>query len=343
MKDKIAEQTSLVSIIVPIFNSELFLARALNSVLEQTYQNFECILINDGSTDGSSKICQSYASKDRRFIFIDNDKNSGVAAVRNQGLEQVEGDFIFWLDSDDYLEPHCIERVLLAFRSKNPDIVIFDVIVDGRTGCFRHVLGGKSRFLTLPEINRGLAEDTVLTSWLHNKPARVDVYKDIQFNPNHIVLEDYAVIPKIFSSKKRIFYLNEPLYHYTVNDTSLVNSFNPKKELQQLSIRLVRTLSFKDNDFLFWRARRSLLRATLFSFIRASQSSRSGKTNQNDLMNFQCSLKDLIKKMPLTSLPNDNLIDVLLIKLVAGFHLRITGILYSIFYPIRKIIKKIIV
>ena len=95
-----------VSIIVPIFNTEQYLSRCLDSIESQTFNDWECILINDGSTDKSENICNEYANKDSRFKVI-NQKNSGVSAARNAGLDVAKGEWIGFVDSDDWISLIC--------------------------------------------------------------------------------------------------------------------------------------------------------------------------------------------------------------------------------------------
>lgn len=101
----------LVSIIIPVYNVQKFLREALDSVIQQTYKKLEIIIIDDGSTDGSSEICDEYARNDRRLIVV-HQKNRGLSAARNKGLDIMTGDVISFLDSDDVYHVHFIETML---------------------------------------------------------------------------------------------------------------------------------------------------------------------------------------------------------------------------------------
>ena len=103
-----------ISIIIPIYNTAKYLPKCLDSIINQTYQNIEIILVNDGSTDNSSKIIQEYAKKDQRIIII-NQKNSGQSAARNTGLKQASGEFISFIDSDDTVDKTFIEELLSPY------------------------------------------------------------------------------------------------------------------------------------------------------------------------------------------------------------------------------------
>lgn len=115
----------MVSIIVPVYNGEKFITRCVESVLAQTYTDFELILVNDGSKDNSGAICDALAQKDNRIRVI-HQKNGGVSRARNRGLDAAKGDVIGFVDADDYLAPTMLETALLEMG--NADICMFDLI-----------------------------------------------------------------------------------------------------------------------------------------------------------------------------------------------------------------------
>ena len=122
MSEKNMKNNDLISVIIPVYNAERFVAQTLDSVLEQTYENWEAILVNDGSTDNSLDILQKYAQKDARFKIIDK-KNGGVSAARNDGLKKAAGEYITFLDADDLWYPQFLEFMLQALQTLNPDVV----------------------------------------------------------------------------------------------------------------------------------------------------------------------------------------------------------------------------
>ena len=112
----------LVSIIVPIYNSEQYLERCINSLIKQTYKNIEIILIDDGSKDSSLSIIEKYAKQDCRIVYISKE-NSGVSSSRNDGIKIAKGKYISFVDSDDYIESNMIEDMYKALVEQNVDIV----------------------------------------------------------------------------------------------------------------------------------------------------------------------------------------------------------------------------
>ena len=117
-------QKPLISIIIPVYNAEKYLPNCLDSVINQTYKNLEIILVDDGSTDKSSEICDEYAQKDFRIKLI-HKENGGVSSARNAGLALVSGDYIAWVDSDDFVAPDYIEYMYKLLKEYDADISLY--------------------------------------------------------------------------------------------------------------------------------------------------------------------------------------------------------------------------
>lgn len=113
----------LISVIIPVYNVEKYLHRCLDSVIEQTYKNLEVILIDDGSTDHSGEICDDYAAKDVR-IHVIHQENQGVSAARNKGLDTAKGEYIAFVDSDDYILPEMYAKMLECIIENNVDFCV---------------------------------------------------------------------------------------------------------------------------------------------------------------------------------------------------------------------------
>lgn len=112
----------LISIIIPCYNCEKFISKTIQSVIEQTYTNWECILINDGSTDNSKQVIQQSVKNDNRFVFL-NETNSGVASSRNKGIKLAKGDYVYFCDADDLIPNECFELLVTPAANKKYDIV----------------------------------------------------------------------------------------------------------------------------------------------------------------------------------------------------------------------------
>jgi glycosyltransferase involved in cell wall biosynthesis len=118
-----------ISVIIPVYNVRQYLDQCLNSLAEQTYKNLEIILVDDGSTDGSSEICDSYSEKDERFKVI-HQNNAGVSSARNAGLNAVSGEWIMFMDADDWIENDTCEAALNCAVRNDADTVLFNMIYE---------------------------------------------------------------------------------------------------------------------------------------------------------------------------------------------------------------------
>lgn len=118
-------QSKLVSVIIPVYNVEQYLAECVDSVLCQTYTDYEIILVDDGATDSSGRMCDDYARKDTRIRVI-HQENGGLSAARNTGLRAAKGEYVYFLDSDDYIENCTLEHLAALAESENADVVFFD-------------------------------------------------------------------------------------------------------------------------------------------------------------------------------------------------------------------------
>ena len=124
-----------VSVIVPVYNVERYLAECLDSLLRQTYKALEIIIVDDGSTDNSGSICDRYASKDRRIAKVIHKENGGLSDARNTGMRYASGKYVYFLDSDDYLADNAIAKMLFTAEKYNAEIVSFDSFAFVETGC----------------------------------------------------------------------------------------------------------------------------------------------------------------------------------------------------------------
>jgi len=128
------ENTPLLSVIVPVYNVEAYVARCVESILNQTYKNLEVILVDDGATDASGAICDTFAAQDPRVRVI-HKENGGLSSARNAGLETATGEYITFVDSDDWIEGDALEKLLAATLEHQVELVVggrYDV--DGKTG-----------------------------------------------------------------------------------------------------------------------------------------------------------------------------------------------------------------
>lgn len=221
-----SKEKILISIIVPVYNSEIFIGRCIESILQQTYKNIELILINDGSNDMSDVICEEYALKDQRIKYF-KQENQGVSVARNKGLDNVSGDYILFVDSDDYLEKNAVEIFFNIAVSESVDITLLEAKVE----TFRGLKYLPKTNLSLLSSNQ--LREKILKNKIENKVIitcfKKDLWNCVRF-PVGLVYEDLFIMPRLVLAANKIVYRCEPVYFYNkCNEDSLTygkNDFN---------------------------------------------------------------------------------------------------------------------
>lgn len=205
-----------VSIIVPIYNKKEYVARAIESLCSQTYKNLEIILINDGSTDGSGLVCEQKAAQDTRIIYISG-KNAGPSAARNQGLEIATGDYIAFLDADDFLQTFAIEKMLECMENYQADLVVArqkvisksDVQITGNINI-------ETGLLTEEQFFKSLANETIGVFWgsqgnkLYSQKLISNHHLRFELGRDHA--EDFLFNLEYYKRSLKIAFLNEVTY-----------------------------------------------------------------------------------------------------------------------------------
>ena len=214
----------LISIIIPVYNVATYLERCLTSITNQTYRNLEIILINDGSTDQSGQLCDSWASKDARIKVL-HTTNQGVAAARNYGLHVASGEFIGFADPDDWVEPDMLEKLASALEQCNADIAICG-FEEKWPDYSVFKVSNKFRCFTKEEALCELIRDRYVQSYLWNKMFRRKCIPDAPF-PALKRLSDLGGLHNFFRKAKTIVVINQLLYHYVRRNGSLVENEGP--------------------------------------------------------------------------------------------------------------------
>lgn len=218
----------LISIIIPIYNAKDYLQKCLNSVIGQTYKDLEIILINDGSTDESGKICDVYANIDNRIIVI-HKNNEGVSAARNYGLKIAKGKYIGFIDPDDWLEHDMIDYLYNLITKYNADMSICGFYKENPDG----KLLDKYRESNLKLLNGKETINLMLDNgYVWNKlfsKKIIDQYR-IKFDENIAFCEDMLFCCQYLMKAKKVVYENKPKYHYIIHGENITKSqFSFKK------------------------------------------------------------------------------------------------------------------
>ena len=215
----------LISVIIPVYKVEKYLNRCVDSVINQTYKNIEIILVDDGSPDNCPKICDDYAKKDKRIRVI-HKKNGGVSSARNMGIEKANGEWISFVDSDDWIDELFISKMLEIALKEKTDYICCS---------YKRVYNGKTEYIKNDELVINYNNKKYLFKLLnvqngygfcHMKLIKKDVIKDIRFNESIVVGEDALFNVELCKNMKKITILNMALYNYFFNSNSVVRKYD---------------------------------------------------------------------------------------------------------------------
>ena len=232
VRERVTYQQPLISLIVPIYNVENYLWSCLDSIAKQTYSNIEVLLVNDGSSDGSGAICQEFVARDSRFRYIEKG-NGGLSDARNVGIARAQGEFLSFVDSDDWIEPTYVEDLYRAALFNAAEVVVsnykkFDV----KDNCYWiHVFddyyethySGEELIQQLPALER--KDFSFTTSWGILFAHRL--FDAISF-PKGKTIEDTRTNYRLFAESRRLTYIHKALYNYRVGVDSISSRITEK-------------------------------------------------------------------------------------------------------------------
>ncbi len=238
-----------ISVIVPIYNVEKYLEECLNSIINQTYQKLEIILIDDASTDRSLDICRKFKNKDRRIKLIINRQNKGVAYCRNTGIRHVTSKYVIFVDSDDYINTNMIKKLYNLKNKYTADISMckFNNISDKSINnindeeCNEKVLEKEEKFNILYDKNQEIKLCAVV---IWNKLYNIDIFKNIKY-PSGSIHEDEMAAHLILNNAKKIVFTTERLYNYRKREGSITSSEYTVKRQDILDALIRRYYFFK--------------------------------------------------------------------------------------------------
>lgn len=230
-----------ISVVVPIYNVQSYLERCIESIQNQTFKELEILLIDDGSTDQSGAIANYYAEKDSRIKVI-HKKNGGLSDARNRGMQIATGEYIFFLDSDDWIALDTLEVLLDNIQSYDADIAVCGFYYAYDTSLWidkRYWSTKQDRWLFNNEdAMKALIENTQIKNFAWGKLYKREMIQDIPFKKG-VLFEDIFWQHQVFARSKRCIYIQEPKCYYYQRDNSIVGHFNIKKldMLRGLKIR----------------------------------------------------------------------------------------------------------
>lgn len=243
-----------VSIIIPVYNVENYLTCCLESVIYQTFNNYEIIIVNDGSTDNSLSIIKNYSNKYRNIRVI-NQKNQGQSVARNRALEIANGEYIYFLDSDDYIEKNTLEMLYAESKQNNLDLLMFDGddVYESfasdkmkfgsnyiKSGNYPNVVDGKKMFIDLME-----NKDYTCSPCLLFVKRELLEKKSLRFYEG-IIQEDELFTFELILSSTRVKHINKVFFHRRIRQNSTMTGKNFHKSFQGYNIVFYEMLNFRD-------------------------------------------------------------------------------------------------
>lgn len=237
-----------VSIIIPFYNAKDLLALPVKSLMSQSYSNFEVILVDDGSTDNSYQLAKDITKEDHRFNVLQQ-KNAGPGAARNTGISAANGDYIGFIDSDDYFHESFIHLMSKKAVEEAADVVICETVkVDIHGNIIKEYPVSFRKSISKMEAFSDIMQSLSITSLTQNKIFRKELFENVRFPENIRVNEDVATVYRLILNAEKISFVNEPLFYYVQHKGSSMNSFNPSKIDDRFEVANIIRRYFSENN-----------------------------------------------------------------------------------------------
>lgn len=233
----------LISVIVPVYKAERYLGECVDSILNQTYESFELILVDDGSPDNSGKICDEYAKKDERVKVI-HKENGGVSSARNTGIDNAAGEYIAFVDSDDTVDKQYLELMCNKLEETNSDLCFCHFNIFDENSCkeyieqipkYQIVDFEDEEFICFSKRFFGLKNNVMGSPW--RTLIRRSCVGDIRFNPQIKICEDLVFIVNVVFNSESICSIPNALYQYRVNSNSAGRTYKKSFLTSQLEFK----------------------------------------------------------------------------------------------------------
>lgn len=247
--------TPIISIIMPVYNAEETVGRMIDTIINQTYTNWELIAVNDGSNDHSKEILDMYEQNNSRIKVVHKD-NGGVASARQTGIEKAKGKYIIHADSDDWVETSMLEEMYNKAIEENADMIIADYYTEDNKGNLKYINQKQSSFCT-EDLLYNLYIGKLFGGLCH-KLIKKEIFDKVNFSKGINYCEDHLLLTKILKNKNlKIVHLPKAFYHYIQNNNSLtrkvsLNGLESMRMFHQEALKLLENderFSFLEEDF----------------------------------------------------------------------------------------------
>lgn len=234
----------MISVIVPVYNVEKYINKCVESIVNQTYKDLEIILVDDGSPDNCPAMCDEWAKKDGRIKVI-HKENGGVSTARNVGLENAKGDFIGFVDSDDYIASNMYEFLLNSLIVNNSDVSVCSTFLVSENNEIKSDNKVKSQLLNQEESVKYISYEMNNSLW--NKLFRKDVIKDLRFEEGYTHGEDHLILLNVLKNIKKVSFVEDSLYYYVQRSNSTTGAKFNSKSFDQVYMKDALYDFVKDN------------------------------------------------------------------------------------------------
>lgn len=255
----------LITIIVPIYRVEDYLSRCVKSLVAQTYKNIEIILVDDGSPDACPLLCDEWGAKDDRIKVI-HKENGGLSDARNAGIQAAEGEYILFVDSDDWVSADYVKNLYQAVYDSNADICECDIIrTAGEAVPYGNVQESVPVCYEVEEALKLLIEDSIFHQYVWNKIYKIDCVKNIPFEKGKINEDEFWTY-QVFGKAKKVIKIQKKLYYYFQRDNSIMGTVYNQRRLDVLEAKTGRQ-QYIEKYFpnLSFTAKANLLQSCMYS------------------------------------------------------------------------------
>lgn len=209
-----------ISVIVPVYNGQDVLEKCLDSILKQTYQNIEIIVVNDGSTDHTFDIIERYVSQYANIIAV-HKSNEGLPQARKTGVKHATGEYVGFVDADDWIEPDMYEKLYQACKKNKAEIACAGIYMDYPSGKSKILGRKKDTIVEAKEALEALNKRQYIFTYAWNKLYEIQCLKKIVYPTGNFVGEDYFIVTQILEDINKAVWIECPLYHYIQTDDSM--------------------------------------------------------------------------------------------------------------------------
>lgn len=241
----------MVTVVVPIYNMEAYLPRCMDSLLGQTYQQIEILLVDDGSTDGSASLCEEYSQK-YPAVSVIHKENGGLSSARNAGIESASGDYIVFPDPDDWVEKEYIESFMALENEYKPDMVCIGHFVEFQDAIYGANPEASFRLMSGGEAIRALILPPAMEGFAWNKLYKMDIIRQhhLRFSDSMGTTEDMAFVYQYLKHANKVcFAPNKRMYHYCQRTGSATIAPFSRRQMQSMNIYELMIRENSDKEF----------------------------------------------------------------------------------------------